>query len=673
MKRAVCIVAALLVALGLLTVAACSPRSTPAPVVPSAPGADADGHVEATASTAQANAAVGAALPSADTVDFDAVQKGFVAKDEPLVIKTADGRVIWDSAAYAFVDGEAPPSVNPSLWRQAKLNGVYGLFKVTDGIHQVRGYDISNMSIIETPNGRIIVDPLTAKETAAAALALVNRALGERPIVAVVFTHSHVDHFGGIRAVVDPEDVRSGKVRVIAPAGFVKEALSENVLAGAVMGRRAQYMYGSNLPRNARSHVDTGLGKGPALGDVSIVAPTDTIDHTGQELDVDGVHFIFQYVPDSEAPAELTFFLPRLRAFCGAEIVSHTMHNLYTLRGAKVRDAAKWSGYIDEAIDLFGADTEVVFNSHHWPVWGNEQVVEYLKKQRDTYQFIHDQTLHLASSGMTPREIAETIRMPASLDSAYADRGYYGTLKHNARAVYQFYFGWFDGNPANLDPLPPAELGKRYVDAIGGPAKVLAVAQSAYDAGDYRWAATLLDNLVFAGPDDVDARGLLARVYDQLGYRAESGPWRDFYLSGAQELRHGVPPATSGGLGSLLASVPIESIFAAMATQIDGVGADGKHITVNVTFTDLKRSFVLELENSVLHHKEMQPLKTADVSVRLTKDFWLRFLSKQASAKDLVFSDALDIDGNRLALLSLLGLLQPPTPGFAIVTPRPAA
>ena len=659
------------ISIGVLALSACGPRSDEhaAPTV-LAPGADSDGHVEATPSTARANAAVGEELPLGEADDFQSVRKGFVAKDDPLVVKAADGRVIWDPTTYAFVDGQAPATVNPSLWRQAKLNGVYGLFKVTDGVYQVRGYDISNMSIIETPNGRIVVDPLTARETAAAALALVNRALGERPVLAVLFTHSHVDHFGGVRAVIDPEDVRSGKVRVIAPAGFMKEALSESVLAGAVMGRRAQYMYGSGLPHNARSHVDTGLGKGPAIGDLSIVAPTDTIDHTGQELDIDSVHFVFQYVPDSEAPAELTFFLPRMRAFCGAEIVSHTMHNLYTLRGAKVRDAQKWSGYIDQAIDLFGTDTEVVFNSHHWPVWGNAQVVDYLKKQRDTYQFIHDQTLRLASAGLTPREIAETIAMPKNLGATFADRGYYGTLKHNAKAVYQFYFGWFDGDPANLDPLPPTELGKRYVEAIGGPAKVLEVAHAAYDAGDYRWAATLLDNLVFAQPDDAGARELLAQVYDQLGYRAESGPWRDFYLSGAQELRHGVAPG-GAGVGGLLASIPIESVFASMATQIDGVAADGKHITVNVTFTDLKRSFVLELENSVLHHKEAQPVKGADVTVRLTKDFWLSFLSKQASVKDLVFSDALNIDGDRLALVSLLTLLRPPTPGFPIVTPRP--
>ena len=409
--------------------------------------------------------------------------------------------------------------------------------------------------------------------------------------------------------MVDAESVRSGKTQIVAPTGFMKEALSENVLAGAVMGRRAQYMYGNNLSRDARGHVDTGLGKGPAVGGLSIIAPTVSIDRTGQELDIDGVHFVFQYVPESEAPAELTFFLPRFQAFCGAEIVSHTMHNLYTLRGAKVRDASKWSGYIDEAIDLFGADTEVVFNSHHWPVWGNAQVLDYLKKQRDMYAFIHDQTLHLASAGLTPRQIAETIKLPKSLEDTFADRGYYGTLKHNAKAVYQFYFGWFDGNPANLDPLPPQELGKRYVDAIGGSAKVLAARAD----GLRRRRLSMGGNAarqpgIRATATDRAAKDLLARTYDQLGYRAESGPWRDFYLTGAQELRHGVD-AASPGLGGLLGSVPIESVFAAMATQIDGAAADGKHITVNVTFTDLKRSFVLELENSVLHHKEMQPVQ----------------------------------------------------------------
>jgi alkyl sulfatase BDS1-like metallo-beta-lactamase superfamily hydrolase len=555
---------AILTLSGVFALAGCEGKHVDA--VAPAPGADADGHVAATFSTTQANAAVGADLPLADGADFMDANRGFIAKDDPLRITGADGHAIWDASAYAFIDGDAPASVNPSLWRQAKLNNIHGLFKVADDIYQVRGYDISNMSIIDTDAGRIIVDPLTARETAAAAFALVKRELGERTIIAVIFTHSHVDHFGGVAAVIDPQDVQSGKARVVAPLGFMKEALSENVLAGPVMSRRAQYMYGNTISRSPRSHVDTGLGKGPAVGDVSIVAPTDIVDHTGQQLDIGGLSFVFQYVPDSEAPAELTFFLPQKRAWCGAEIVSHTMHNLYTLRGAKVRDALKWSGYIDEAIARFGPDMNVVFNSHHWPVWGHERVIDYLQKQRDTYQFIHDQTLHLASQGLTPREIAETLELPASLAANFADRGYYGTLRHNAKAVYQFYFGWFDGNPANLDPLPPEALGEHYVTALGGTQQVMKLAQAAYDDGDYRWAATLLDHLVFAQPDDKGARGLLAQTYDQLGYRAESGPWRDFYLTGAQELRYGAPSPAGGGPGSMLASIPIECVLTMMAT-----------------------------------------------------------------------------------------------------------
>src|SRR5262245_15916771 len=313
---------------------------------------------------------------------------------------------------------------------------------------------------------------------------------------------------------------------------------------------------------------------------------------------------------------------------------------------------------------------DVVFNSHHWPVWGHERVIDYLQKQRDTYQFIHDQTLRLASQGLTPREIAETLELPKSLADTFANRGYYGTLKHNAKAVYQFYFGWFDGNPANLDPLPPKALGEHYVAALGGPEQVLKLAQTAYDAGDYRWAATLLAHLVFAQPDDKGALGLLAQTYDQLGYRAESGPWRDFYLTGASELRRGPPSPSGGGPGSMVASIPIESVLTMMATRIDAKEAEGKHLTINVSFTDLDRTFVLELVNSVLHHKEGKPSADADASVRMTRAFWLQFLARQTGIKELVFSKDLDIDGNRLALLSLLAMLQSPQPEFAIVTPE---
>ena len=580
------------------------------------------------------------------------------------------GKTVWDRPAYDFITGEAPASVNPSLWRQAQLNNLNGLFKVTDRIYQVRGYDLSNMSVIEGAAGRILVDPLTSVETAQKALALINRRLGERPVVAVVFTHSHIDHFGGVKGVIGAEEIQSGKVRLIAPKDFQVEAVSENVLAGVVMGRRATYMYGSALSRTARGHVDSGLGKGPALGSVSLLPPTDIIDHTGQELEIDGVKFIFLYAPHSEAPTELTFYLPQFQAFCGAEIVSQTMHNLYTLRGAKVRDALLWSGYIDQALELFGDKTDVVFNSHHWPVWGRERIQAYLRKQRDVYRYLHDQTLRLAAQGLTPDEIAETLELPESLRSSFPNRGYYGTTKHNVKAIYQYYFGWFDGNPAHLDPLPPVEEGKRYVEAMGGADAVLEKGQAAYDRGDYRWTATLLDHLVFADPGNAQAKALLARAYDQLGYQAESGPWRDVYLTGARELRHGIQKHNLlAEAGDILQYVSLDLYFTAMATRVNGPKADGNTLTVNFVFTDVGKTIVAHLENAVLHHKEAAADPHADATVRLTRTFWLKLVSKQASLKDLIFSPDLTVEGSRLKLLSFFRLLDDPDDNFAIVTP----
>jgi alkyl sulfatase BDS1-like metallo-beta-lactamase superfamily hydrolase len=430
-------------------------------------------------------------------------------------------------------------------------------------------------------------------------------------------------------------------------------------------------MYGTHLPRGARGHVDTGLGKGSSRGTIGLARPTDFVDRTPQDMEIDGVRFTFQYTPDSEAPAELTFYLPDLRAFCGAELVSHTLHNLYTLRGAKVRDALLWSSYIDQALELFG-DVDVVFASHHWPIWGHARVVAYLKRQRDAYRYIHDQTLRLANAGYTPREIAEQLELPAALRSEFAVRDYYGTVRHNAKGVYQAYFGWFDGNPANLDPLPPAEAGARYVEAMGGAEAVREHAERAYQRGEYRWAATLLDHLVFAAPDDERARELLARTYDQLGYQAESGPWRDVYLSGAHELRHGSEGAAfdAAAVVDLLRHTPLEQLFTAMATRLNGPKAEGTTMTVNFVFTDLGESHVLTLENSVLHHRRRpEPDPAADVTVRLTKDFFLRMLVRQAGLREMVFSDDFSVDGSRLDLLTFFSLLDTPDGNFAIVTP----
>jgi linear primary-alkylsulfatase len=631
-----------------------------------APPADAAGFTAPSASTEQAQTEVAASLDLGDPQDFEDARRGLLVSDPELLVRDAAGRVVWDPSAYGFVSGDAPTSVNPSLWRQAKLNGLHGLFEVTDGVYQVRGYDLANMTWIRGASGWIVVDPLTSEETAAAAVALARRQLGDAPIVALIVTHSHIDHFGGIGAVA-PE---GSALRIVAPRGFVEAATSENVLAGIAMGRRATFMYGMNLPRTARGHVDTGLGKGPARGRFDIRVPTDLVDHTPQEMEIDGVRFVFQYAPHTEAPAELTFYLPDRKAFCGAEIVTHNLHNLYTLRGAKIRDALIWSDAIDTALHEFG-DAEVVFESHHWPVWGNARVVDYLKKQRDAYRYIHDQTLRLANQGLGPREIAEQLELPEALRKTFALRDYYGTVRHDAKAVYQEYFGWFDGNPANLDPLPPAEEAPRYVAAMGGAAEVKRKGREAFAAGEYRWAATLLNHLVFATPDDAEARELLARVYDQLGYRAESGPWRDTYLTGAYELRHGTQRGAvnlAGAMG-ILRHTPIDDFFAAMATRLDGRRAEGRKMVLNFVFTDLGETYVLELENSVLHHRQAAPDPAAAVTVRLTKDLFLRLATRQVRLRELISSKELSLEGSRLKLLSFLRLLDTPDGNFPIVTP----
>ena len=622
----------------------------------------------ATSHTVEANRALARSLPLEEMQSYEDARRGFIASDPPTKIDGPEGTVAWNLASHAFVEGDAPPTVNPSLWRQARLNASHGLFEVVPGIHQVRGYDISNMTLIEGRSGWIVVDPLTTRETAAAAIALARRHLGDRHVSAVIITHSHADHFGGVEGVLPPGPAT---VPIVAPDGFMEEATSENVIAGVAMGRRAMFMYGLSLPNSAVGHVDTGLGKGlPTGGTVSIREPTVLVDRTPQEIELDGVRFVFQSAPESEAPAELTFYLPDLKAWCGAEIVSNTMHNLYTLRGAKVRDARKWSGYIDEAGRLFG-DMEVVFASHHWPVWGNERALEFLRGQRDTYRYIHDQTLRLANQGYTPQEIAEQLDLPSTLRNRFSNRGYYGTVRHNSKAVYQAYFGWYDANPANLDPLPPAEAAAKYVAAMGGAAKVRELAQAAHEAGDDRWAATLLNHAVFADPDDVQARSLLAAVYDQLGFRAESGPWRDVYLTGAYELRNGIQgtaldPRRAIGL---LANTPVERFLDSMTVRLDGPKADGKRMRFNFVFTDVGETHVLELDNAVLHHRRAESVADADATVRLTRDLLIRLGIGEAGLKDVVMSDALQVEGSRLKLLSFLSLLDKPDGRFPIVTP----
>ena len=618
--------------------------------------------------TAKANAQVAQAYDVADPKSFENAKRGFIARPTGKVLD-ATGAVIWDYDSFAFVDGKAPDTVNPSLWRQALLDNQVGLFKVSDGIYQLRGFDLANITLIDGKTGWIVVDTLTSTETATAAMAFARKHLGDRQVSAVIFTHSHVDHFGGALGVVSAAEVAARQIPVVAPVGFMEEATSENLLVGPAMGRRAMYMYGVRLDRAPKGLVDDGLGKAVAFGSVGILEPSLLVTKTGQEATIDGVHFVFQNVPGSEAPAELTFYLPEKKAYCGAEMLSQTMHNLYTLRGAKVRDALKWAQYIDEGIGQIG-DAEVFFGQHHWPVWGHQNIVDFMERQRDVYRYTHDQTVRGINAGLTSREIAESIKLPKSLDAFMNVHGYYGTLKHNAKAVYQFYMGWFDGNPANLDPLPPQAAGKHYVELAGGADKLVAAAQASYDNGDYRWAAELLNHLVLAQPDHVAAKALLARTYRQLGYVAESAPWRNVYLTGAYELENGVPKVgvTPAMMIDMLAHTPIERFLEAMAGGLNGPDAEGKNLTVNLRFSDLDVNYVLHIENAVLHFRQGPPVADANATLTLTKPIFLKMMTGTAGIKDTLLSNDMKIDGSKIDLVRFFSLFDKAPGIFPIVT-----
>ncbi|MBT4210918.1 MAG: MBL fold metallo-hydrolase, partial [Porticoccaceae bacterium] len=426
--------------------------------------------------------------------DFEDANRGLVARAPNDELVNQQGDIIWNPGSYSFITGDAPDTVNPSLWRQAKLNNIRGLFKVEEGIYQLRGFDLANTTLIQSDNGWIIVDPLTTLETTAAAMEFAQQHLGEINVTGVIFTHSHADHFGGILAIMNSEEARLQGVPLIAPAGFIQEATSENIIAGPAMTRRGNYMFGDSLEHSVTGHIDAGLGKQVVFGSLSIVPPSVTVDQPQMNINVDGVDIEFFNMPGSEAPAELTFYLPKWKAFCGAEVLSHVMHNVLTLRGAKVRDALLWSDYIGQSIDRLD-DVDVFFNSHHWPTWGHDRIIVQMQQQQDMYKFIHDQTLRLANLGYTPREIAEQLKLPDSLAKNFHIRGYYGTLSHNSKAVYQHYFGWYDGNPANLNPLPPEQTAIRYVEFMGGSEAILRRAGDYMAKGDYRWVGEVLNHV----------------------------------------------------------------------------------------------------------------------------------------------------------------------------------
>jgi alkyl sulfatase BDS1-like metallo-beta-lactamase superfamily hydrolase len=605
-------------------------------------------------------------LPFADTTDFDDAGRGFIAALEPCVITAADGRPVWDNDVYGFLRGDAPASVHPSLWRQSTLAAKQGLYEVVEGIYQVRGFDLSNITFVEGVTGVIVIDPLISTETAAAALALYREHRGNRPVVAVVYTHSHVDHFGGVLGVTGQADVDAGRVAVVAPEGFVAHAVQENIYAGTAMTRRATYMYGTLLDRGPQGQVGCGLGQQTSTGEVPLIVPTLDIGRTGEIHTIDGVEIEFQMAPGSEAPAEMHFYFPRHRALCMAENATHNLHNLLTLRGALVRDPHGWAGYLTEAIDTFADRAEVVFASHHWPTWGRERIVEYLSLQRDLYAYLHDQTLRQLNQGRTGIEIAEDFAMPPALERAWHAHGYYGSVSHNVKAVYQRYMGWFDGNPGRLWQHPPEALGPRYVDAIGGIERVVEVARAAFDSGDFRWAATLLDHVMFTDENHQEGRALYADTLEQLAYGAENAVWRNFFLSGATELRDGnFGTATSANSPTMLAQLTPEQMFDVLAISVNGPRAWDLDIATDVTFGDGDVNYRLTLRNGVLVYRKV-PADSATASATITLANKLRLLAFAAGDTD---SPGVEISGDASALASLMAALDRPDPSFDIVTP----
>ncbi|HEY3686777.1 MAG TPA: alkyl sulfatase dimerization domain-containing protein [Streptosporangiaceae bacterium] len=603
------------------------------------------------------------AMPSFDDrTDFEEADRGFVGALEPGVVTGADGREVWNNDQYAFLGGDCPDTANPSLWRQGRLCAKQGLYEVTDGIYQVRGLDLSNMSLVEGERGVIVIDPLISTEVAAAALALYRRHRGDRPVTAVIYTHSHADHFGGVGGVISREDAEARGVPVIAPSGFLEHAVSENVYAGAAMTRRAEFMYGVGLPRAADGQIGCGLGMAMSTGSVSLIPPTLDVTRTGQEETVDGVRIVFQITPGTEAPSEMNFSFPDRNALCMAENATHNLHNLLTLRGAVVRNPHTWAHYLTEAIELFAGEADVLFASHHWPTFGRARLTRFLGEQRDLYAYLHDQTLRMINQGYTGAEIAEAIELPPALERAWHARGYYGSVSHNVKAIYQHYMGWFDGNPAHLWQHPPTESAARYVDFMGGADAVLDKARASFDQGDLRWVAEVVNHVVFADPANKPARDLLADTYERLGYGAENGTWRNFFLRGAAELRGGTPPETINMSNPELSmALSPDQIFDSIAVRVDGPKAWNASVAIDWHLTDLGRRIRTGLSNGVLVQTTPHD-DTADLSVTLTKPQLL----KAIATADL---GGLTTAGDPAAFTRIVGLLAPVERDFAIVTP----
>ena len=627
----------------------------------------------ATEHTKSANEALYNQLPFSDATDFSNAHKGFIAALPSNVITGDKGNVIWDPQQYNFIKegAKAPDTVNPSLWRQAQLINIGGLFNVTDGVYQIRNLDLSNMTIIEGKTGITVIDPLVSAETAKVGMDLYYKNRGKKPVVAVIFTHSHVDHYGGVRGVVNEADVASGKVKIYAPAGFMKEAVSENIMAGNAMSRRASYMYGNLLKPDVKGQVGAGLGTTTSAGTVTLIEPTNYITETGQQENIDGLTYDFMMAPGSEAPSEMLWYVKEKKMIEAAEDVTHTLHNTYSLRGAKIRDPLAWSKYINDVINRWGGDAEIIIAQHHWPTWGNNNVVNLMKSQRDMYRYINDQTLRMANKGLTRDEIADNFKLPSGLASSWASRGYYGSVSHDVKATYVFYLGWFDGNPATLDELPPEASAKKFVEYMGGADAIMQKAKADYAQGNYRWVAQVTSKIVFANPDNQAARHLEADALEQLGYQAESGPWRNFYLTGAQELRNGVvkgPTPNTASPDTVRAMSP-EMFFDYLAGHINGEKAANAKAIFNVDLGNDGGKYKLELENGVLNHTANVQADNADATIALNRTTLNKIILQEETLKQAQTRGEVKITGDRAKLDQMLSYMDKFEFWFNIVTP----
>lgn len=636
----------------------------PAPSIPK------DAVAEATTSTKEMREKILKELPFSNKQDFEFAERGFIATLDNPKITDESGKVAFDLSSYGFLKGDAPESANPSLWRQAQLITKSGLYKVAERIYQVRGFDVSTVSFIVTDKGYIVVDPLTTVEVAKAALGLVKKHVGDKPVLAVIYSHSHGDHFGGVAGITTEEDVKAGRVKIIAPEGFMENAISENVIAGPAMTRRARFQFGITLPRGPEGEMTSGLGPAISTGSISLIAPTDTISKTGQEITIDGVKLVFQVTPGTEAPAEMNFFLPQFRALFMAENANATMHNLLPARGALVRNAKDWADYLTQSIRLYADQSDVMFAAHGIPRFGTPVIKDFLAKHRDAYKYLHDQTVRLMNNGLTASEIAETLQLPDVLAKEWYNRGYYGTMSHNSKAVYQRYLGWYDANPSSLNALPPVAAATHYVAAMGGADAAIAKAEAAAKAGEYRWAAMLLNHVVFADASNTKAKDMLADIYTQLGYRAEAGTWRNIYLTGAQELRHGVIDAGIQRISlALIRATPTTMMLDFAAVRFNAERAKDKSFKINFVLSDVNEKHLITVENGVfIHEADVEDAK-ADATVTMKRSDMLETLLAGVPLTLKQATGAIKSTGRSDAYGELVGLIDPVQPNFNIVTP----